>query len=299
MGGRPNVEASMDARGREEGPVRTLPALLEKVSGWADTQTDVSAVLLVGSHARHQATPESDVDLVVLAAEPGRLLEDQAWLTSFGAVRWVEEEDWGKVRSLRVVYDSGLEVEVGVTDESWLAEPLDPGTQAVLADGVRLVYQRKRSIQQTLGPYLELPLDDDTPPSHGSDRLARAMAYAGLVLSLAVTLGVFATVARIQPLWPLPGFYFVELLVLAAASASLVAASHPAAETSFWITLGATLGFAWMGRLSVGAAYAPVAIVFGVAAIASSRHRQAGVTRQVALAILACVMQVGLILLLA
>jgi predicted nucleotidyltransferase len=145
-----------------------LETFLARVRRWAEGRPDIAAILLVGSWARGQATPESDVDLVILAQEPGRLLADRGWLEEFGEVRAVREQDWGRVRSLRVFHGSGLEVEYGLTDERWLAEPLDHGTQAVLAGGVTIVHLRDRHSFPGLEPYLSRHGDTSPPSSMGS-----------------------------------------------------------------------------------------------------------------------------------
>ena len=44
--------------------------------------------------------------------------------------------------SLRVWYRDGLEVEFGLTDESWAASPLDAGTRSVILDGIVVLFER-------------------------------------------------------------------------------------------------------------------------------------------------------------
>jgi uncharacterized protein len=116
--------------------------LLQAVGAWAAQRADVAAVLLVGSQARGQATPDSDVDLVILTNEPGRYFEDRAWLEDFGAVERSEPEDWGRVQALRVWYRDGPEVEFGLTTPDWAEEPLDEGTRRVLHPGFAVVFDR-------------------------------------------------------------------------------------------------------------------------------------------------------------
>jgi len=131
-----------------------LQPFLERVRLWAATRPDIAAILLVGSWVRGEAGPESDVDLVIVTEEPGRMLNDHGWLDDLGTVHSVQEEDWGRVQSLRVVHAAELEVEYGLTDRVWLAEPMDPGTEAVLKGGVRIVFQRDDHISRALEPFL-------------------------------------------------------------------------------------------------------------------------------------------------
>lgn len=88
---------------------------LEQVKSWGSKEVDISAVILVGSHARGEARSDSDVDLVIIADSPENFLLDQSWIANFGNPVKTIHEDWGLVQSLRAWYDSGLEVEFGFT----------------------------------------------------------------------------------------------------------------------------------------------------------------------------------------
>ncbi len=119
-----------------------LDQFLMNLRAWAELQEDIAGVLLVGSQARGQAREDSDVDVVLLAQAPTRYLEERSYLNRFGSVTRVEEEDWGRVTSLRVWYAEGLEVEFSWTDPDWAALPPDPGTREVVSDGARIVFDR-------------------------------------------------------------------------------------------------------------------------------------------------------------
>jgi predicted nucleotidyltransferase len=116
---------------------------LNEFVAWAASQPDLLAVGLVGSYARHAATPESDVDLVLLARQPRRYLDDTGWARRFGPLRDQRVEDYVRLVSLRVWYADGLEVEYGLTDPTWAAAPLDAGTARVIGDGLRVLFERE------------------------------------------------------------------------------------------------------------------------------------------------------------
>jgi hypothetical protein len=65
---------------------------------------------------------------------------DGDWLSHCGEVESFAVEDYGALKSLRVFYRSGLEVEFGLADPTWARAPLDPGTESVLAGGARVLY---------------------------------------------------------------------------------------------------------------------------------------------------------------
>ena len=118
-------------------------SFLSSFVAWARSRRDVTAVALVGSWATGTARPGSDVDLVVVVADPAVYLEDDAWLRALGPLRSVQDEDWGLVRSRRARYEGGLEVEFGLTTERWLSsDPPDAGTAGVIAGGARVLVDR-------------------------------------------------------------------------------------------------------------------------------------------------------------
>lgn len=110
---------------------------------WAATEAGIHAVALVGSHARNTATLESDVDLIVVTTPPNIYLEFKQWTSLFGNVLRDQVENYGKCTSLRVWYDEGFEVEYGFVDESWAALPLEDGTRKVIADGMKIMFERR------------------------------------------------------------------------------------------------------------------------------------------------------------
>jgi predicted nucleotidyltransferase len=121
-----------------------VEAVLAKVAGWAAGQPDLLAVGLVGSYARGQAHETSDVDLILIAEDPARLLEQRGWVEGFGTVSRVRVEDYGLVTSLRAWYLDGLEVEFGFTGRAWASQPLDPGTRWVIEGELRVLYERDK-----------------------------------------------------------------------------------------------------------------------------------------------------------
>ena len=115
---------------------------LNHITQWASIQSDIQALALVGSHARNVATKTSDVDLVLITIDPNQYLHNPRWVERFGTIETLQVEDYGLVTSIRVWYTDGLEVEYGITDERWAAVPLDEGTWHVIADGMRILFER-------------------------------------------------------------------------------------------------------------------------------------------------------------
>jgi predicted nucleotidyltransferase len=88
---------------------------LDSFVAWASNRTDVQAIAVVGSYARGAAKDDSDIDLVILTDQPQRYLDDIQWTEHFGIIEKHQIEDYGKLTSVRVWYQNGLEVEYGIT----------------------------------------------------------------------------------------------------------------------------------------------------------------------------------------
>jgi hypothetical protein len=95
---------------------------------------------------------DSDIDLVLLVEDPDRYLRHPEWVGQFGDVTDKHVEYYGMVTSLRVIYGDGREVEYGVTNPRWAAEPLDEGTRRVIRDGMRVIFERGTILSRHLSP---------------------------------------------------------------------------------------------------------------------------------------------------
>lgn len=128
---------------------RVIPVLTKFTQSSA---YDIDAILLVGSHARGKARPDSDIDLVIISSQWTSLLSDRQWLQLFGKPLRIFKENYGLLTSLRVFY-TDKEIEFGLTSPRWISFPLDPGTREVLEDGYRILYEREgylSSLQKAL-----------------------------------------------------------------------------------------------------------------------------------------------------
>jgi predicted nucleotidyltransferase len=110
---------------------------------WASEKADIDGVALVGSYARGSADEDSDIDLVVLTSNVSYYLCDWSWVSQFGNATECRQEDWGRVISLRVRYDEGLEVEYGFSTPDWASVPTDAGTWEVISNGMKTLYDPK------------------------------------------------------------------------------------------------------------------------------------------------------------
>ena len=116
-------------------------SFLHNVVEWAETQPEIRGIALVGSFARGAGSESSDIDLVLTTTDPDFYLKAPEWITHFGEpLRQATHDLWGKVRSIRVLYDGLPEVEFGWTTKDWVESPIDEGTQRVILDGLIVLY---------------------------------------------------------------------------------------------------------------------------------------------------------------
>ena len=120
-----------------------LATQFERFVLWASEDPTIIAVALVGSHARGTATEKSDIDLIILASSYTSYLNDHSWLSRFGNVERSTNEQWGRVDSVRVFYETGVEIEFGFAAPSWVEVPLDAGTRQVVQDGFKILFDPK------------------------------------------------------------------------------------------------------------------------------------------------------------
>jgi predicted nucleotidyltransferase len=123
-----------------------IELFIKEIICWAKDQLGLLAVALVGSYARGTAGKGSDIDLVLIALNPGDYLKDTTWAGVFGEIEKQQIEPYGKLTSLRVRHAAGPKVEFGLTTREWASLPLDFGTQNVISDGVKVLFEREAGI---------------------------------------------------------------------------------------------------------------------------------------------------------
>ncbi len=131
-------------------------ALIDAVTLWWRACPGVRAAALVGSHARGEARPDSDIDLVLLCQTPLDYLEDTSWVRRFGEPDAMRRETWGDVESLRVWYPN-FEVEFGLTSLAWASDPSDAGVQQVIQQGIRILHDEDGVLAARVARVLAIP----------------------------------------------------------------------------------------------------------------------------------------------
>ena len=129
-----------------------LQNIIEALRQWAQKETSIESVILVGSWARGTNRPDSDMDLCILTARREGLLAENRFPSLFEKVRRQQTEYYGACTSVRVWYEGGAEIEFGLEEPDWIALPPDEGTRRVLSDGYCVLYDRAGYFDNPLLP---------------------------------------------------------------------------------------------------------------------------------------------------
>jgi hypothetical protein len=117
-----------------------LDDVLRAARAMAQSEPGVVAIALVGSCARGNPGPDSDIDLVVLSDDKKVLCRRQDWFTHFGTEQLVGQREFGDVTERRLRRGDGVEIEIGLAPPSWASiDPIDPGTARVVREGFAIL----------------------------------------------------------------------------------------------------------------------------------------------------------------
>jgi hypothetical protein len=78
----------------------------------------------------------------VLTTAKVALISSPDFLSLFGKSSVFSIEEYGALTSIRAKFETGLEVEFGITDPCWSSKPLDEGTRSVLEGGYRVIVDK-------------------------------------------------------------------------------------------------------------------------------------------------------------
>ena len=128
--------------------------ILVTVETWAKSQLEINGFALVGSWARKQARPDSDLDLMFLTPHLELFFEDIVW---FNNIPWHSlnleidsyyDRVYGVVRSRHLVFQSGQRIEFSFGYPNWAKiNPIDPGTLVVVRSGIRIIHDREKLLE--------------------------------------------------------------------------------------------------------------------------------------------------------
>lgn len=137
---------------------KQVEQIVQQVTQWARGHRMIIAAALVGSQARGTARAESDIDLMFLTKQPLLFRASIDWLREIDwgdrRIESWEDKEYGAVWSRHVYLDTDadcIEVELSFGQPDWASiAPLDPGTQRIVRDGCRILYDTEDRLAQLI-----------------------------------------------------------------------------------------------------------------------------------------------------
>ena len=125
---------------------QTYAELIEKFNDWAGSDSNIRLAFIVGSRARKNSPADewSDLDMVIAAENPDKILFADDWLENIGfpKVTFTENTFCGG-RERRILFDSGLDVDFAVFSSGSFKELLDdPEILSILNRGMRVLLDK-------------------------------------------------------------------------------------------------------------------------------------------------------------
>jgi hypothetical protein len=131
--------------------------LTELVADWVRRTAEARALAMVGSWARGNPLPDSDLDLLVLAVDPDRYFHTPPWPGGISfehaGHRVVSHriEDYGAVRSYQIQLAPSAELELSFGSVDWArTDPVDTGTAHIARDAFKIVVDKDALLQRLL-----------------------------------------------------------------------------------------------------------------------------------------------------
>lgn len=137
---------------------KQVEQIVQQVTHWAMDHRMIIAAALVGSQARGTARAESDIDLMLLTEQPLLFRTSTYWLREIDwsgrRIESWEDKKYGAVWSRHVYLDASADctkVELSFGQPNWASiAPLDPGTQRVVYDSCRILYDPEDRLTQLM-----------------------------------------------------------------------------------------------------------------------------------------------------
>lgn len=159
--------------------VARYEGLIDRFIAWASTRPDLWAAFIVGSRARTNVPADmwSDLDVVLFADDPARLLDDREWLSHLGEpeITFREPTAVGIWEERRVLFADGCDADFSVLPERLIDELERAGNDSLLyqqasnvvARGYRLLVDKDGRLALLFGAMASSPTGGDEMPSQG------------------------------------------------------------------------------------------------------------------------------------
>ncbi|WP_138751433.1 hypothetical protein [Paenibacillus sinopodophylli] len=124
---------------------------------WAGKQTYVDGIALIGLCADDENEEDSNLSFLLITDKKQKLAEAILHQFSFESLEQASVEEYNKLTSIKVVYESGIEADYGIANEDWLQMPLGNELGASLAMGFKVIWETDElfdGLQRAISNYI-------------------------------------------------------------------------------------------------------------------------------------------------
>jgi hypothetical protein len=136
------------------GDVARFDQIVAPVVAWAERRSDILGLAVAGPWARGTASGDSDIDLILLAAEP-QAFRTSDWLDEIrwpaGRVADWHDAEYGVAWSRHLQLMLPCEIEFTFCSPAWAEiDPVDAGTAQVVSGGCRVLLDKSAMFKRLL-----------------------------------------------------------------------------------------------------------------------------------------------------
>jgi uncharacterized protein len=164
--------------------LQSSDAIIDTINAWAIERDDIRAMALVGSWARGNARPSSDIDVLLLSDRRCEYRRRRRWLTEInfkGAgyrLRSSRDAVYGAVWSRHIQLLPNAEVEMTFAGCSWATtSPIDDGTRGVVEDALRIIIDKDGSLARLVDVITSARAQRRYPDHDSSEELRDSVAH--------------------------------------------------------------------------------------------------------------------------
>ena len=130
-------------------------------------------------------------------------------------------------------------------------------------------------------------------PARPFERYLAVVAALGCV---AITVAVWVSLRAVQPMWPLPALYLIEVSGLSVVAAIAFVRGGRRSGIITWAAVGMLAAFCILGILSVGGLYLPTTLLLAIVGFTSGLRNKSSLLRDIGLGLVAGLAQIGVML---
>ncbi|WP_028610896.1 hypothetical protein [Paenibacillus harenae] len=130
-------------------------SLLYRFVTWAGGQPHIDGIALIGPCADDENEEVTEMSFVIVSDKKTKTAEAILHQFPFDAIEQAMKEERGALTSIRIEYGSGIEVDFGIVEESWLTGELEGAAAASAMEGFKVIWEKEEELFQPIAAFIE------------------------------------------------------------------------------------------------------------------------------------------------